>query len=279
MVYSNHFVLCILVNGKPQSERKDGIIPIPLGSEYSLRLRNKNSRRSLVKFSIDGEDVSGPGYIIPAHSAIDIHRHFDKDRCFKFVSIDSPEAIDHGKNDNSDGSKGVIQARFYLEKAHYTPPCKWPTEEHHHHHHYYPPSSPVILPHPTPWPHPYTTWCGNSNPGSLLRTCSNSPEASGSWSNKAASDVWPNLSNPVGTASNMSFNEGCTIEGGSTGQTFREEWFDSESDFVTIRLVLKGIDNACPVVVSSSSEEYCTRCGARRARKADRFCGACGNKL
>lgn len=99
MVYSSRFVVCVLVNGQPAKERADGVVPIPFGSEYVLRFRNKNNRRAVVKFTIDGENVSGNGYIVPAHSAIDIKRHSEVDRAFKFVDLESGEAIDYGKMD------------------------------------------------------------------------------------------------------------------------------------------------------------------------------------
>lgn len=115
MVYFSKFVTCVLVNGQVQKELSDGIVPIHFGAEYSLRFRNKNDRRAVVKFTIDGENVSGGGYIIPANSYIDIHRHADKDAKFKFVGIDSPDAVDFGKN-KSNTINGIVEARFYFEK-------------------------------------------------------------------------------------------------------------------------------------------------------------------
>lgn len=280
MVYSNHFVVCVLVDGKPQKERKDGIVLVPYGAEYALRFRNKHGRRAVVKFTIDGEDVSGPGYIVPAHGAIDIQRHHIKDATFKFVSIDSPEAVDHGKNDNSDGSKGVVEAKFFLETE-----VKLPVE--HHHHHHYPPT--IINP-PNPWkpykPYP-PVWYGStddkwpnlSNPRSNLSynaSCGGGKSScSGSYGASACSG--PNVA--FGGAPNLgslNFGDGCTVEGDASGQMFGQSWINLETDFVAIRVVLKGVDAPVHKVVN---EEYCTGCGAKRLRKADRFCGACGHRL
>ena len=55
MVYSNKFVMCVLVNGKPVEELANGEVQIPFNTEYVLRFRNKNDRRAVVKFWIDGE--------------------------------------------------------------------------------------------------------------------------------------------------------------------------------------------------------------------------------
>ena len=283
MVYSNKFVVCVLVDGKTQSERKDGIVVVPYGSEYSLRFRNKNNRRAVVKFTIDGEDVAGPGYIVPAHSAVDIHRHFSKDARFKFVSLDSPEAVDYGKNDNSDGSKGVIEAKFYLE----TEPVKLPWHDHHHHHHHY-------HNHPNVWPdlnNPYCkpTWLGDSGGGkgsAMRRQCQDrtvgNAEAYSKYDSHSEAMNYCSTSNTPTSApffsapdSSVKIGDGCTVEGNSSGQTFSEQYISLEIDFVALRVVLKGVDAP---VACAQSEDYCTGCGAKR-RKADRFCGACGHKF
>ena len=96
MVYSNKFVISILVDGNTQQELANGTVKLPFGAEYAIRLRNKNSRRAVAKLFVDGENVSGNGYIVPANDHVDIKRHWDKDVAFKFVELDSPEAVDAG---------------------------------------------------------------------------------------------------------------------------------------------------------------------------------------
>jgi len=61
MVYSNKFVMCVLHHGHPLKELANGMVSLPFGAEYALRLRNKNNRRAVVKLFIDGENVSGGG--------------------------------------------------------------------------------------------------------------------------------------------------------------------------------------------------------------------------
>jgi len=120
MVYSNKFVMCVLVDGVPQEELSNGVVRLPFGTEYCLRFRNKHSRHAVVRLRIDGEEISGGGYIVPAHGYIDVQRPVDKDAAFKFVSLGSAEAVEFGKNGpNLDKSKGVIEASFYLEKKKY----------------------------------------------------------------------------------------------------------------------------------------------------------------
>lgn len=285
MVYSNKFVMCVLLDGVPQQELANGVVKLPFGAEYHLRFRNKNDRRAVVKIYVDGENVSGNGYIIPANDHIDIKRHHDKDRAFKFVELDSPEAVDAGKNGpNADKTKGVIEARFYLEKEQtYKPyPMPYKYEEHHHHHHHYPPSPP-----PAPWPvRPYPIWCGASPQNTMGTAEYKGFESSLSDSGDTTTDFDPLERSVKLTASNTKsrgpsaglaggmmyrrkittqdatktcapasesanytcdsipvLKDGCTVEGGSTGQRFSQQYINTEETYTTLKVFLQGYED------------------------------------
>lgn len=224
MVYSNKFVMTVLRQGQVQKELANGTVQIPFG-EYALRFRNKNNRRAVVQFSIDGENVSGPGYIVPANGHIDIERHHDTPTNFNFVSLDSEEATDFGKNGpNPDKVKGAIEARFYLEKERvYQSPVK---EIHHHH-------------------YPYPTWSNHMSFSVDANINTTQPTRS--------LDINSNTMLPI-----MSFNacglrgqalrgssrqiqEGCTVEGSRSNQTFSTQFIDYDKEnYVTLRVFLEG---------------------------------------
>lgn len=284
MMYSNHFVMCVLVNGKPLKERADGIVTIPLGAEYTIRFKNKNSRRAMVNFTIDGENASGNGYVIGGHQDVEIKRFADRDQMFKFVHLESDEAQLDGKNGpNHDGSKGVIEAKFYLEKA-YVPPPAPPT--------YIP--VPYPSPYPVPvWPRPYygqPTWhadCirtrGMSTGGGVSGSCSakgfESTASTETYSvSNAAPDVQLSLNSMAPAVAPATMMEGVTVGGQVTGQTFYTVNFDAETDHVTLRLVLRGTNEPVPVACAEETG-YCGNCGTKKARKNDKFCGKCGTKL
>lgn len=254
MVYSNKFVLCVLVNKVPCEELANGVVKLPFGTEYELRFRNKHNRRAVVKFFIDGENVSGNGYIIPANDYVDIKRHHDLDRAFKFVSLDSPDAIDHGKNGpNDDKVKGTIEARFYLEKE------KPAVQEIHHHHHHYP------RPRPQPiWPiRPYSpydyTIChtGVDNAKSTMRCTNMAGGGRTSSMNLSAlagaesCDMAQNMS--VGSFA-APLQDGCTVEGTITGQTFSTQYIDTESEATVLKLFLQGYEVAVETPVVSPAK-------------------------
>lgn len=296
MVYSNKFVMCILVDGHPQQELANGVVKLPFGTEYSLRFRNKNNRRAVVKIFIDGENVSGGGYIIPANDHVDIKRHWDKDRTFKFVDLDSPEAVDAGKNGpNPDKEKGLVEAHFYLEKESsyfYSPYVPHYREEHHHHHHHHHDHY-----HPRPWnPYPIRPlWIGASDQGQYKTTCDAGDAQYGCKGLAPAGGTSLNMSDSTPTAENMKcstggddiatfkristkrsravasgqsvtcsapppapeLRDGCTVEGGSTGQRFSTTYIDLEDSYTTLKVFLQGFEDEEPVQnISEAPKKY-----------------------
>lgn len=309
MIYSNHFVMCVLVNGKPLKERADGIVAIPLGAEYTIRFKNKNSRRAMVKFTIDGEDASGNGYVIGAHQDIEIRRFADRDQMFRFVDLNSGEAQLEGKNGpNWDGSKGVIEAKFYLERQYTPPPPPVYVPQP------YPVPYPVpVYPRPRPWYDKYhgPVWTDNTkqewpNLNNPFYTCSAGGNKGMSAGATRGMSAGVNMSmnacdgpatfamndcGPVGAeafggtvpcsytppAGPAPMTEGVTVGGSVSGQRFTTVYFDAETDYVTLRLVLRGTNEVVQPVVEEA--EHCTNCGTKRGRKSDKFCGKCGSKL
>lgn len=275
MVYSSNFVLTVVVGGHIQKEKANGVVEIPFGSEYTLRLRNKNDRRAVVKISIDGENVSGGGYVIPAKQVIEIKRHWDKDCAFKFVDLDSEEAHDAGKNGpNPDKQKGVVEAKFHLEKK-----VVNPVEVHHYHHHYDQQWSDL-------WP-----WFGHGPYGPPYKPMiptskgvmrSTNPEVTCSAQPDAEVRTSGFNMNQGGFMSFAPTQDGCTVEGELTGQQFSTTFVDYESEFVVCKLFLQGYHVSQSDVGSigtTDAKTYCTNCGAKRPAKKQRFCGNCGSRL
>lgn len=303
-MYSSKFVACVLVNGKVLQERKDGVVAIPFGADYALRFRNKHDRRAVVRFTIDGEDVSGNGYVLPAHGVIDIRRHAAKNAAFRFVSLESGEAVDAGKNDgNADGGKGVIECRFYLEAR------EWVTTTTaiHHHHHWTipaPPVQPFIQ--PNTWPWLPTVWCSSAQSlpidGSAYSATSTIGGVLNAQATPRSACATPNLSSSVTAndagavlAAAASLQDGCTVEGAASGQTFGATSLTLEPDCVTLRLVLRGYQPetygtayaaekaagriADGPMLPDEPDRYCGQCGTKRRRRSDRFCPRCGSSL
>jgi hypothetical protein len=245
------------VNGRPQKELANGTVSLPFGTEYALRFRNKNNRRAVVKIYIDGENVSGGGYVVRANDYVDIKRHHDIDRAFKFVSLDSPDAVDHGKNGpNPDKVKGTIEARFYLEKE--RPQVIYRDVHHHHHHdHHYPKPRPPWTPYKDPWITPQ--WVSNDTYGSNSPdnykaefTCSAGEPISYPISSKSlgagasccsrgmTNEPTVDMQQSLNFADQSKLQDGCTVEGYSTGQNFYTTTVDTEDECTVLKLFLQG---------------------------------------
>lgn len=292
MAYSNKFVMNILLNGEIINDRdSDNLAQIPFGSEYGLRLRNKNDRRASVQIFIDNQNVSGNGYVIAANDKIDLFRHNDRDVAFKFVSLLSEQADDAGKSGpNLDGFKGIIEARFFLEKA-------APIQEHHHHHHHYrhpvrsrritPPQVTPYNPFSPTYP-PVINWMYSSGSSAGVTGQSFDLPQLKSFSGNTSCESFNLTSTSDSPAQNAveparDLSEGCTVTGGMTGQNFSKVYFNAETNFTSLKIKLMGYDKPIQIVETSSvpsasDHGFCTNCGAKRIPDGAKFCGNCGTK-
>jgi hypothetical protein len=271
MVYSNRFVVSVLVDGQVQEERPDGSVEIPFGVEYALRLRNKHrDRRAVVKLFIDGEEQSKGGYVIGPNDSKVIERNSYVAKKFKFISSKTTEAQDHGKDKfNEDGYNGVIEARFYLEKE------QPKSEVHYHHHHHHRDYTWRPLPNPyyndgiecdvSPAGGGGTELDGDVNYIKLgsydASSCTRSEsEACSLNMNEAPKNditTFKRVSRgPSGQSVSCSDSPvhqhqpvrrrerrtapGVTVEGGYSTQTFRTCVVDTEDQFVSIKVLMKG---------------------------------------
>lgn len=235
-MYLNSFVVCVIANGKIQKESTTGTCSIPFGSEYTIRLRNKNSRRAVCVLSIDGKNVSEDGFVIEAKSFIDIERPADSSARFKLVELDSEEAHDQGLNAHqARPHHGLIQANFSLEKE-------------------YEPVKVVHVPYPVPYPPisweiqyggplndnirgPLKSHVLRGNP--MTRSSSVNNVTTGT-TNSAY-----NLSGDLSfTKTSVNTSAGVTVEGSQSNQRFREVHFESDGVWTLISLRLLGYSNA-----------------------------------
>jgi hypothetical protein len=245
MMHSNNFVVCVLHNGKPVEESVGGVVALPFNSEYTIRLRNKHSRRAVAKVWIDEENVSEGGIVVQPQAFADLECHVTNKRKFQFVSADSPEAIDAGKNNKSDDSNGIIRVewRLEVENIYYQVPVQvnpwWPS---------YPPTYPYLK---SLDGGSDTSYGCNSN---TVQPCGFTSEDS--------------------TTSRRSLAEGCTVEGGLSNQTFDLVHLNLEKTVTEIRVILRGYTPSA----YKSETKFCSSCGAARTKKA-KFCANCGNAL
>lgn len=115
MSYKNNFV--VEIRSENQILRvRDGFVTLPFGSEYSLYLKNLNSRKASITIQIDGMDVlDGNSLIIDPDKSAELEgflkNNFAKNK-FKFIKK-TKEIIDH-RGDKIDD--GLIRIEFAFEK-------------------------------------------------------------------------------------------------------------------------------------------------------------------
>lgn len=115
MVYSNNFIVVIKHKGKILRD-VNGVVRLPFGSEYSVLLKNKDSRTAVANVEIDGEDVmGGHQYIVPGNSTRELKGFLKGLKAtHKFRFIKKTKEIARFRGDRLDD--GLIRVEFKFEQ-------------------------------------------------------------------------------------------------------------------------------------------------------------------
>jgi hypothetical protein len=112
MVYNSGLVAVIKVDGKVLRER-DGTVYLPFGSEYSIGLKNKKTKKALVSIEIDGESI-GDDLILRPNQEIDLDcftKNMDENNRFKFLK--KTKEVKAYRGDHIDD--GIIRIEYDFE--------------------------------------------------------------------------------------------------------------------------------------------------------------------
>lgn len=255
-MFSNNFVTSLFVNGSVAQEKNNGIVSLPFGSEYQIRLENKHDRRAKAEIYLDDQYVGA--IVVESRQKVDLKRFISENRAFLFVRPNSQEARQSGKSNVESDSQGLLQVYWYLENK--------PVQV-------FPPKNPWIQePHPwkqrRPWEEPWMVY-GLGAPVSQSTTGGSHDSLTAAASFQA---------NSVLRSANLAQNaqeNGVTAKGQSTDQEFQEVSYMFESTYTLHRLVLRGFEASVEDIL------YCTNCGKKRRGKSnnlDKYCANCGHK-
>jgi len=288
-MYKDKFILSVLHRGSPVKEtgsRGSRKIAIPFGSEYKLRLKNKNDRSCAVKLTIDGSPVSNFGdFIVGSGATVDLERYvtdsMSRGKRFKFVTLDHQDVDDPTRSDN-----GIIRAEFRLAKQ--TNGIKinpqWSSDTI-----WYPVDSPGwesgsgndtsdfsktfdddTIKDAADWTFNYHNSTGGK-PQKRMRSRMKSKGYSGDNAVMYSSSM-----NSICGASAASFTQaGATVEGGHSGQSFSYSHLEVESRATILQLKIVGIKSQRGM---RTEGRFCTQCGSR-LRKQDKYCAGCGRRI
>jgi len=115
MAYKNNFAVAIKHNGKILRDRSE-VVRLPFGSEYSVLLKNKDSRKAVVQVEIDGVDViDGNALIVGPNDSVEL-KGFMKGSTVrnKFKFIEKTRKISKYRGDRIDD--GLVRVEYKFER-------------------------------------------------------------------------------------------------------------------------------------------------------------------
>jgi hypothetical protein len=244
---SGKYGVDLVVDGNVISERADGVVAVPFGRDYAIRLRNDDSRRAVAVIYIDGINVSYDGFVVSGRSNWTIHRPADKAVTFRVASSQSTAAVEHGKaGEDTNGEKGLIRVEWRAELYRREPQGFVMKDG----------AFDIKLLDFNP--HVSCSMGMNSTDG--LELCSR---------RIVVNDV-PKATETLSTA--------VTVEGQASSQKFvGVQVGPLETSATVIQLKLKGYEASQGVPITGTN--YCPQCRARTAKPTDRYCRNCGASL
>jgi len=293
MTYKDNFVAEVKCNGKIL-RIIDGAVHLPYGSEYTLLLKNLNSRKASVSVHIDGQDVMDySSLILDPNSSAELEGFLSgtiaKNR-FKFIH--KTKQIQEHRGDKIDD--GLIRVEFAFEKPAPEVIKKTIINEHHdyyhdHYHHY-----------PRPYYHwNYDNWF--SGDSQVKYTSSNVDDqtpftnSGGDTLNGVASSNYVKGINEQSININMVQHdslgieslgqplddEGITVKGSECHQSFRYGIIGELEQAQVITIQLKGIRGSGAQIqqpVTVRTKLQCPTCGIK-SKSSFKYCPSCGTYL
>lgn len=274
MTYKDHFVVEVKCNGKILRV-KDGSVYLPFGSEYSLLLKNLNTRRAAIKVSIDGQDaLDHHRLILDPNDTTELMGFMQGNvarNAFRFIQ--KTEQIQEYRGDKI--GDGLVRVEFAFEK----PKPEFITKTVIHEVHKYPkPSFPYFwYDHSSPsWTYTY---------GSTTRNIGSAKGmSSGGASGQSVGEVYNNCYNVVNTEE-LSYkpnqDEGITVKGSEVYQAFNYTSIGELEQAEVIIIQLKGSGDTGVMVekpITVHSKLVCNMCGTSSPSN-NKYCPNCGTYL
>ena len=272
-MYNQKFAAAIKVNGKVLREFKDEVY-VPFASEYSILLKNLNTKRAIVTVYIDGEDQTPGGLVIDAGREVTLERGIKNNNLSegnKFKFIERTGAVEAHRGIKLED--GIVRIEFEFERE-YRPLFALNANNEY-----------------RPWNDPgYNTWTNNSTWDGSRHTPTYGVAGAATNSVLRGTTTTANAkldSMAIGAtsvnASLQSYNDaGITVAGSKSDQKFKTVvgvYGDGTKHNIVLKLLGETPDNK-PVVkeVTVRAKPKCTTCGRQNKHNA-KFCTECGTAL
>jgi hypothetical protein len=253
-MYSNKLTVALKHNGKILRERS-GYVSLPFGSEYSLLVKNLNTRKVSINISIDSEDVlNNKSLLVYPNSETELKGFMDGMTARnKFKFIQKTKEISDYRGDRIDD--GLIRIEFAFEK-------EKPEIIHHHHKHHHVNDD---------WYWPYRPYRYRGVTWSNSVDCSFTSD----------SDVTGAMESSTLYGSNSFNDDGITVKGSEINQDFNYGSIDELGQSHVIIIKLRGEKNNGTVIrkpITVKTKLVCPTCG-KRSRSDLKYCSTCGTFL
>jgi hypothetical protein len=300
-MYNAGLVCCIKSNGKILRENKDEIF-LQFNSEYSILLKNLETRKALVKISIDGQDVlDNNSIIINPNSETELEGFMKgsvaKNR-FKFIK--KTKEISDFRGDRVDD--GIIRIEYtyeqIIEKKHIV------TEHVHHFYNYYNCNYNCTFCSNWSCPHrqysKYSRWTDNISTGTFSDGVSYDSSVRNGNSDYSTSvncfATFGNIRSSVNNASREQLrsskksilqeqplqDEGITVKGSEANQHFKYANIgplEDNSRVIVLRLIgAKETGQIIREPITVKTKKQCPTCG-RKSKSHLKYCANCGTFL
>jgi hypothetical protein len=278
-MYNSKLAVAIKHNGKILRETKD-IVHLPFGSEFSVLVKNLNSKRVKFTLQIDGTDaLDGTEIIVNANSETEIKRfirngNMDEGNAFKFIERTS--AIEDGPR----GIKiddGVVRVEFWFEQDKPEIKINEVYYNKYHYRDYY----------QQPYRDPFFTYGTSGVSGSIGGASASIARGqvinqfNGTEATYSATSATAQSMSDVAKSAEAKNDVGITVPGSKVEQKFHTVYgFKSEANSNTIILRLVGVVGEVEVTkpITVAAKPTCVTCG-RVNKASSKFCTACGTSL
>jgi hypothetical protein len=275
MMYHSKFAAAIKVNGKVLREFKDQVY-VPFASEYSVLLKNLNTKRAIVNVYIDGENQTPGGLVIDAGRECNLERsiknnNLNEGNKFKFI-----ERTSNIENHRGIGVEdGIVRIEFEFEReqpqwyinnsvTNGLDPGRYPWDQTN-----------------TPYYGPYY---GVAQGGLATNSVLRGRGTSASLNNVSiGAQGAPIVDVTNAVAQNVSYNDaGITVAGSKSDQKFSTVsgvYGDGTKHNIVLKLLGETPNNK-PVIkeVTVKAKQRCDTCG-RQNKHTAKFCTECGTSL
>ncbi len=270
MTHKKLLVACLKVNGKVLREA-DETVSLPFGAEYSVLVKNLDSKRIQIAVSIDGQDAAGR-LIIGPNQELELERFVKNGNLTagnKFKFIERTGAIEQHRGVGAED--GLVRVEAWTEVP--APQYVWPTI----HHYYLDPIPGVTL------GGQHTNSVKRSRIAGSSATLGGTVTSSSTGINYVQNEMSATCDSMDGAQLDCAFHSdaGITVPGSESNQRFvMVSNFPCEAQSTVIVLKLRGVvgNQVVRQPVTVQAKPKCVTCG-RQNKGGAKFCSQCGTAL